>query len=348
MNGIAPPLTKLLIFTVITALSTLLLLASIQNTFFASTEDYSARFSDASGLITGSDVRIAGVRVGQVQDVVVADRNQAEVSFTLEEGKKLPVGATLAIKYKNLIGQRFLEITRGNGPVGATLPPGGVIPLAQTKPPLDLTVVFNGFKPLFQALSPNDVNQLSFEIIQVLQGEGSNIGNLLARTASLTSTIADRDAVIGSLVNNLNTVLDTVNVRDENLSGLIVSLQQLTTGLAQDRTAIGASFAPIADLTRTTAGLINDIRPPVQDDIVRLGQEASILNDNRALIQNFLRYTPQKSNNLGRAGSYGSWFNFYLCSLSVNVAGFPAGVNPQVPVPLAAGSRCSTTNGKPQ
>ena len=349
MRGLAPPLIKLSIFTAVTVVSVLLLLAGVQNTYFASTSDYSARFSDASGLIPGSDVRIAGVRVGQVQDVVVADRDQAEVSFTVDEGRKLPVGALLAIKYQNLVGQRFLDITRGNGPVGATVPPGGSFPLSQTKPPLDLTVVFNGFKPLFQALSPNDINQLSFEIIQVLQGEGSNIGNLLARTASLTSTIADRDAVIGSLVDNLNLVLDTVNARDENLSGLIVSLQQLTTGLAQDRTAIGSSLAPIAELTRSTAGLINDIRPPLQDDIVRLGQEASILNDNRPLIENFLRLTPQKSNNFGRAGSYGSWFNFYLCSLSVNFTGFPEGLNPQLPLPEFGNSqRCSTTNGLPQ
>lgn len=347
MRGLAAPLTKLLIFTAVTIVSVLLLLAAVQNTFFASTEDYSARFSDASGLIPGSDVRIAGVRVGQVSDVVVADRNQAEVTFTVDEGRRLPRGAILAIKYQNLVGQRFLDISRGNGPVSATVPPGGSFPIGQTRPPLDLTVVFNGFKPLFQALSPNDINNLSSEIIQVLQGEGSNIGNLLARTASLTSTIAERDAVIGSLVDNLNLVLDTVNARDENLSGLIVSLQQLTTGLAQDRVAIGESLGPIAELTDTTAGLINDVRPPLRDDIVRLGQTAEILNNNQDLVENFLRLTPQKAQNFGRAGSYGSWFNFYLCSLSVNFSGFPEELNPQLPVPGDTGGRCTTSKAQP-
>lgn len=342
MRGLAPPLIKLLVFTAVTIVSVLLLLAAIQNTYFTSTESYKARFTDASGLIAGSDVRIAGVRVGSVEDVAVIDRDQAEVTFSVDGARPVPRSALLAIKYQNLVGQRFLEISRGAGPVGAVLAPGDEVPATQTKPPLNLTVVFNGFKPLFQALSPNDINQLSFEIIQVLQGEGTNVGNLLARTASLTSTLADRDRVIGSVVDNLNLVLDTVNARDQNLSGLIVSLQQVVSGLAADRAAIGGSLQPIADLTTTTAGLINDVRPPLRDDIVKLGREAAILNDNRGAVENALRLIPQKGNNIGRAGSYGSWFNFYLCSAGGSLS-FGNLIPPQqlsLPMP-GGGYRCS-------
>jgi phospholipid/cholesterol/gamma-HCH transport system substrate-binding protein len=325
VRGLAAPLIKLGIFAVVTMLSVALLLTAIQNSYFGSTEDYKARFTDASGLIAGSEVRIAGVRVGQVSQVELVDRDVAEVSFTVDEARRLPVGSIFAIKYQNLVGQRFLEISRGNGPMNATLRPGATIPESQTRPPLNLTVVFNGFKPLFQALSPNDVNQLTFEIIQVLQGQGSTVNSLLARTASLTSTIADRDAVIGSLINNLNLVLDTVNARDERLSGLIVSLQQLVSGLAADRVAIGSTLQPIADLTTTTAGLLEEARPPLRDDIVQLGRLSENLNANRGLVEEFLRLTPQKFNHFGRAGSYGSWFNFYLCAagISVNFGGQP-------------------------
>ena len=319
MRGLAAPLIKLAIFTIVTVLSVALLLAAIQNTFFQSTEDYKARFIDASGLIAGSDVRIAGVRVGQVTDVQLVDRNVAEVSFKVDETRRLPAGSIFAIKYQNLVGQRYLDVTRGNGPMNVTLQPGATVPVSQTRPPLNLTVVFNGFKPLFQALSPNDINQLSFEIVQVLQGEGGTVNSLLAHTASLTSTIADRDAVIGSLINNLNAVLDTVNARDDRLSGLIVSLQQLVSGFAADRVAIGSTLQPIADLTTATAGLLDEARPPLRDDIIRLGQLSANLNDNRGLVENFLRLTPQKSNNFGRAGSYGSWFNFYLCRVGGRV-----------------------------
>ena len=344
MKGVVAPLVKLGIFALVTILSVLLLLTTIQNQFFASTESYKANFTDASGLIAGSDVRIAGVRVGEVQDVQVVDRSVAQVEFSVDDARKLPIGALFAIKYQNLVGQRYLDIQRGNGPMNQYLQPDAVIPVNQTQPPLNLTTVFNGFKPLFQALNPDDVNKLSFEIIQVLQGEGGNINQLLAQTASLTSTIADRDAVIGDVINNLNLTLDTVNARDDKLSGLIVSLQQLVTGLAQDRVAIGSSLQPIADLTQVTAGFLAQARPPLADDIVKLGQESDILNRNRGLVENALRNIPQKANNFGRAGSYGSWFNFYLCQagITVNLAPLPL---PPVslslpPAALGAGYRC--------
>jgi phospholipid/cholesterol/gamma-HCH transport system substrate-binding protein len=344
MRGVVAPLIKLGIFAVVTILSVLLLLTTIQNQFFASTETYKADFTDASGLIAGSDVRIAGVRVGEVQDVQVVDRSVAQVEFSVEDERKLPTGARFAIKYQNLVGQRYLDIQRGNGPMNQYLQPDATVPVTQTQPPLNLTTVFNGFKPLFQALNPDDVNKLSFEIIQVLQGEGGNINQLLAQTASLTSTIADRDAVIGDVINNLNLTLDTVNARDDKLSGLIVSLQQLVTGLAQDRVAIGSSLQPIADLTNVTAGLLEQARPPLADDIVKLGQESDILNRNRGLVENALRNIPQKANNFGRAGSYGSWFNFYLCSAGVNINLAPLPVPPinlsLPPAVLGAGYRC--------
>jgi phospholipid/cholesterol/gamma-HCH transport system substrate-binding protein len=345
MRGVVAPLVKLAIFAIVTVLSVLLLLTTIQNQFFASTETYKANFTDASGLIAGSDVRIAGVRVGEVEDVQVVDRSVAQVEFSVEDERKLPTGAQFAIKYQNLVGQRYLDIQRGNGVMNQYLQPGATVPVTQTQPPLNLTTVFNGFKPLFQALNPDDVNKLSFEIIQVLQGEGGNINQLLAQTASLTSTIADRDAVIGDVINNLNLTLDTVNARDDKLSGLIVSLQQLVTGLAQDRVAIGSSLQPIANLTNVTAGLLAQARPPLADDIVKLGQESDILNRNRGLVENALRNIPQKANNFGRAGSYGSWFNFYLCQASVSINLAPLPLPPINPPPLSpallgAGYRC--------
>ena len=245
----------------------------------------------------------------------LVDRDTAEVSFKVDEARKLPVGSIFSIKYQNLVGQRYLEVARGNGPMNAMLRPGATIPVNQTRPPLNLTVVFNGFKPLFQALNPNDINQLSFEIIQVLQGEGGTVNSLLARTASLTSTIADRDAVIGSLITNLNTVLDTVNARDERLSGLIVSLQQLVSGLAADRVADRGDPAADRrpDRPRRPASSRRHARRCATTSSSSAGSRPTSTTTGTSW-SDFLRLTPQKANNFGRAGSYGSWFNFYLCS----------------------------------
>ena len=92
-------------------------------------------------------------------------------------------------------------------------------------------MLFNGFKPLFSALSPADINQLSYEIVQVFQGEGGNLESLLTHTASVTNTLASRDQVIGDLIDNLNEVLDHVGDRDVQLSRLITTFRTFVGGL---------------------------------------------------------------------------------------------------------------------
>ena len=128
-------------------------------------------------------------------------------------------------------------------------------------PAVDLTALFNGFKPLFQALTPADVNSFALEIIKTLQGEGGTVDSLLTQTASLTNTVAQRDAAIGQVIDNLLTVLNTVQKRDAGLGETITQLQRLVTGLAGDRDAIAASLTNINILATSSAKLFTGIRP---------------------------------------------------------------------------------------
>lgn len=166
MIKIAAPLVKSLVFVLVTGLATAVLAISIANTGVGDTLGYSARFTDATALAPGDDVRISGVRVGQVEELDVVDQHIALVRFSVDRNRPLPADVTATIKYRNMIGQRYLALERG--PAGGTLPPGAEIPLERTTPALDLTDLFNGFKPLFAALSPDEVNRLSAEIVQVL------------------------------------------------------------------------------------------------------------------------------------------------------------------------------------
>ena len=217
-----------------------------------------------TGLNVGDDVDIAGVRVGDVTSISVYRRNEALVGFAVQAGRALPASVTATIKYLNLVGQRYIELGQGTGPVGRTLPQGGTIPVSQTTPALDLTELFNGFQPLFQALSPGDVNQLSSEIVQVFQGESPNITALVASVGSLTTTLATRDQVIGQVIDNLNSVLHTIGTRSGELANFVSTLQELVSGLAADRQPIGSAISAIASLTSATAGLLQVARPPLQ------------------------------------------------------------------------------------
>jgi phospholipid/cholesterol/gamma-HCH transport system substrate-binding protein len=317
MRGMAGPLIKLIIFALVTIMASYVLISTITNAGYGAQVTYRAQFSDVTGLVEGDEVRIAGVRVGQITSIGLAagkDRPTAQVELQVQKSVPVPARVQATIRYRNLVGQRYIALTDGAGSGGRVLPAGGLIPLAQTRPALDLTVLFGGFRPLLQALSPADMNRLSFEIIQVFQGEGGTVENLLTHVSSLTNSLADKDAVIGSVISNLSTVLGSVAARDQKLSDLIVNLQQFVTGLATDRDAIFNSLQSIDTLATSTSGLLAEARPPLAADIKGLGKLSSNLADSRQVLEGFLKLAPTKIDLITRTAINGSWFNFFMCS----------------------------------
>ena len=311
-------LIKLVTFIVITTLATGVLVVLIGNLSFEKSRTYKAIFSDATGVVKGDDIRIAGVKVGSVKNVQIYDRTKAKITFTVREASAVTHSSTATIRYRNLVGQRYISVTQGVGDT-APLKGGDTLPLSQTEPALDLTVLFNGFKPLFAALTPADVNRLSYEIIQVFQGEGGNIEGLLRSTGSITNTLADRDQLIGDVITNLNVVLKTIGDRDQELSSLIVNLKTFVAGLTQDKDAILNSLDSVSALARQTADLTTGIRPGLVDSIRGLRTVATNLNKGRGEIDRALQILPIKLTKIGRTAIYGSFFNFYLCEFKAKV-----------------------------
>ncbi|GAA2583200.1 MCE family protein [Actinomadura fulvescens] len=347
-RGLARPLIKSLLFVAFTGLATAVLAVSIAQTNVGATNSYTARFTDASGLRKGDSVRVAGVQIGRVDNVSVTDRRVAKVKFSVERDREIPASATATIKYVNLVGQRYVEIDRGTGATG-TLRPGATIPVERTKPALDLTQLFNGFRPLMQALSPNDVNKLAESIIQVFQGEGGTMETLLTTVGSLTSTIAAKDQVIDQVVANLNGVLDTLNGRSDRVVDLVGTLQKLVSGLAADRKPIGEAVGALDDLARSTAGLLEAGRAPLKKDVAELGRLSQNLADESATVEKFLNTLPVKMNAIGRLGSYGSWMNLYLCEARVTGVSYqhfppePQRPNPTgIPITPESAPRCTS------
>ena len=344
--SIKKQLIKLIAFLTVTGFLTAVLIGTIGQFNFDKTVAYKARFSDVTGLIKGDEVRIAGVRVGQVSDIQLVDRAVAEVTMEVS-GPPVTSSSKMEIRYRNIVGQRYIALLEGPGG-GTPLPAEGILPLTQTKPALDLTTLFNGFRPLFRALSPEQTNTLAFEIIKTLQGEGGTINALLKSTASLTSTLADRDAVIGNVITQLNAVLATINGRSGEFDDLVVTLQQFTTTLAADREVIFGSLANISGLADSTAGLLQAIRPDLRTDIDQLGKTAALLAipDTQAVtplaaddLNGILTRFPDKLNAITATATYGSWFNFYLCMADGFVT-LPNGTKIPASTPPNSAARC--------
>lgn len=316
MRGSWPALVKLTVYTTVIGVLTSLLLMIIVNARSGPAHDYRAMFVDATGLAANDNVKIAGVSVGRITDVEIADRRVAAVEFKVDREVSLPADARAVIRYENLIGDRYLELQRPTGRAAPALAPGATIPLSRTTPAVSLTVLFGGFRPLFQALQPNQVNALADDILRTVQGEGGTIESLLQHTASVTGTIADQDRVVGSLITNLNDVLGTVSRRDQHLSELIVQLQRFVSGLSADRKVLGSSISSLDELSGSLASLLKDVRPPLREDIRALGAVADNLQAREPIISRWLHELPLLLNRVDRTASYGSWFQFYLCRTS--------------------------------
>lgn len=336
---IGPAGVKMGLFVVVTLVCTGVLAITMSNMTFTPKQTYQGVFVNAVGVAKDDDVRMAGVRIGSVDDVELYENQHALVTFSVDEDVPLAKSTQLDIRYRNLIGQRYLSVSDAAGD-GTLLQPGDVIPMSQTEPSLNLTVLFDGFKPLLEALSPDDVNTLAYELVRVLQGEGGTVTTLLGHLSSLTGTLADRDVLIGQVIDNLNGVLGPLDAHSAQLSALIVNLRDFLGGLAQDREAIGSSLASLADLTNTTAGLLDEGRPALKTDIAELGQAAAGLNTptNRDLITKNLHELPNKLRITAPLVSYGSWINFYLCAVNFKIG---PDTDDQTPVTLAAAPRCA-------
>ena len=349
MRGLLSPLIKLIAFLLVTTLATYVLAATITNAGFGRTVSYHGLFHDATGLLVGDDVRVSGVRVGTIKGIKLVREPGtpapatapfvADVTFSVSVDRPLTTWSVAKLRFRNLVGQRYLALDQGSevpGVAQTTLKPKATIPLSQTEDALDLSTLFAGFKPLFSGLDPSEINDLSMEIIQTLQGEGGTVDNLLAQTAQLTSAIADKDKVIGDLIDNLSAVLDTVGQRDAKLSDLISQLQRWVSGLAGDRKTIGDSITGINNLTSATAGLLDKSRPQLKQDVEDLTGLAQTLNSGSTLIDGVLQRLPDKVAALTRTATYGSWFNFFVCSLGGTVT-LPGGakLTPSVAFPPA-------------
>src|SRR3984885_5252702 len=200
------------IFLTVCLLAAFLLVAIFGQLRFGEGKTYYAEFTNVSNLRVGKLVRIAGVEVGKVKNISINPDATVRVEFTADNSVTLTEGTQVVIRYDNLFGDRYLALEEGAGGL-KILSPGQTIPLARTKPALDLDALIGGFRPLFRALNPDQVNALSEQLLQAFQGQGPTIGTFLDQAAAVSNTLADRDQLIGQVVTNLNVVLGSLGGR---------------------------------------------------------------------------------------------------------------------------------------
>lgn len=287
---------------------------------FERQETFRAVFSTISGLAEGNFVRIAGVEVGKVKNLTLQQDSTVLVDFTTDSSVVLTKGTRAVIRYDDLIGGRFLALEEGAGDL-TKLSAGETIPLANTAPALDLDVLIGGFRPLFRALNPEQVNALSGELIQAFQGQGATIGSILAKTAEVTTTLADRDQLIGQVIDNLNVVLGSLGGQTGQFGKAIESTSQLVRGLAERKEDISNSIAYTDATAASLVSLLGQGRPAIQKFVTETDRTSALLVADHEYLDQVLGRLEEDYLALSRLGLYGDYFAMYMCDMVLKLNG---------------------------
>nr|WP_101947867.1 MCE family protein [Mycobacterium sp. 3519A] len=333
---------KVAIFTVAMLLVAAFLVVTFGQFRFAANNAYHATFATASRLKAGQDVRMAGIQIGSVQDVKLMPDNSVDVTFEMNKRYRLYSSSRAIVRYQNLIGDRYLEIASGPGDLNL-IPPGGTLDKSQTQPALDLDALLGGLRPGLKGLDGNKINQVSDAIIELLQGQGGALSDLLNSTSQFTTTLAGQDQLIGDVISNLNTLLGTVNNKGTQFDTAVDQLQQLISGLAQNRDAIAGAIPPLASTTTDLTELLQNGRRPLQGVVENLRPLATTLDKRKDEINAQIDPAAENYRRLAQLGAYGSFFNIYFCSVRFKING-PAGSDILIPVagpPDPSKGRCS-------
>ena len=303
---------KLGAFTLVAGLAFALVLGTLKAPVAGDLVTYTAEFADVNGLHEEDAVRIAGVSVGKVTDITVTAAGKATVELTVSRKQQVLDTARLSVRYQNIAGQRFLGIeqTRGSGkPLAA----GARIPATRTSAGFDLTELLNGFRPLFDVLDPDEVNQLAATILKVLQDEGGSIPVLLEQTAELTRFVATRDQVFERVLSNLTPFLADLAAQGDEFETTVRELEKLMKGLAEQRDALGASVEELSGLLATGADFGTQIEAPARTVSRNLRISVTAFAANLTSFDGAVVAFAQLVETLGRITSYRNALNIYVC-----------------------------------
>jgi phospholipid/cholesterol/gamma-HCH transport system substrate-binding protein len=241
------------------------------------------------------------------------------VKFDADREVVLTTGTKAAVRYLNLVGDRYLELLDGPGSTHIQ-PAGSQIPIDRTAPALDLDLLLSGLKPVIQGLNPQDVNALTASLIQIMQGQGGTIESLLSKTSSFSTELADNGQVVEQLIDELRTVLGTLAKDGDRFSGAVDRIQQLVSGLNEDRDPIGTAIEALDNGTASLSDFLGNARQPLSASITQVNRLATVIETDLPGLDVSLQKAPENFRKAVRLGSYGGFIMYYLCGVTVRAS----------------------------
>ena len=237
MTSFRRALVYLIVFAVMTVAGGLFINNAIDRPVPNVTRTYTADFTNAAGLKAGNDVRVRGARIGKVTAIEVHHApgdatSVARVEFELSGDARVHANSTLAIRYLNLTGIRYVDLQDPEQP-GDPVGQDEIIGTASTTPSFDVTTVFHGLAPVFATMSPEDINHFSESLLAVVEGDGSSFSEFVSSLTSMMRLVDNRSEVINTLVDNLAELSGAVDGRAEYIDPIIGYISRFGTVLAE-------------------------------------------------------------------------------------------------------------------
>lgn len=252
MNRVSPMVTAgFAAFVVAMLVAGWIVVQALSPSVTGTQREHTAMFTDVSGLVVGNDVRELGVRVGRVESIKLADNGtEAQVSFSVRDSSPIHANTKIAIRYLNLVGQRYLDLQTDGAPHGKVAATE-VIPVERTIGSFDVTEMFNGLRPLFSSLRPDELNSLMTNVLAVVEGRGGDVGSVLKQLQRLSTTVSDRSALIGTVLTQLGRVAGEIRYKSPKLNELIDRVA----------TAFGVVAAQADELQRSMVKAARSLKP---------------------------------------------------------------------------------------
>lgn len=307
---------KLGIFTIVTLIITSWLAAIIGNfQFFSSPYTITAEFEDATGLLQGDVIKAAGVTIGRVEKIRVED-GLAIVEMSIEEGTELPAGIAAEVRFRNLIGQRMIALVEDTGGAASgTLQGGALIPLEQTKPAFDLSVLFNGLRPLIRSTSPEDINIVTREVLAALKGREDVTADLFTNLADISDTLASKDEELDVLLDGVNAVTSNLSTRDAQLRASLADLGSFLTDLSASREQLGQALVNLDAAANKLGQIVRDNDERIEGEVDDLAVLLDAIDDRRGDLRKIVRRLPDFLTAVQRVTNYGEWGNQHLINV---------------------------------
>lgn len=284
----------------------------------------SATFADVNGLLLNDNVKVAGVVVGKVTGITTHD-GVAEVTFQIDdEHDDIPKDSTAAIRWRNLIGQRYVYLYPGDSP--QALQDDSHIDIENTASVVDLGELFNKLGPIVTAIDPAQVNAFLETITEALDGREDKVGDALDDLAVLTTGLASRDDAIQRLLTNLDTVADTVNRRDAQIETMLQNLILLSDTFGDNTATLDAALTELASFGTELDRLLETNSAEITRLLGNLALVTDTVHGRLPELDTFLAGFADASAAIFRAGNRGEFLNQkILCAATEPPASSSAG-----------------------